>query len=590
MTSTSYNRSGVLLTRKYKELYFPSVVSSLVGSVILLTDSILAGHFLGPDALSALVLVSPLIGLSFIISRIVGGGVSAILARCSAESEPAEVQGVFTLFLVVLVGIKAIVFLPQFFFAGALLPYFVDDARLVAMALEYYVPFLLAAPLLAVAEAFEKGWRLDGRPKFFSTIAIVTYVLNAVFAIAFLKLLDMGMMGLSVASVVSQVLGFMIMATHAAGGRATVRLRVAALFDPAFARRYLLEMLKSGFPLSVGLFLEYGKTAVLNKVIFMQAGSAGLMAFSLFNTCENIIYLFIVSAGTSILMMGGMLHGEKDYVGLRLLTKHSAVMLLGTSAAFMALLVVWPQSVLLLYGVEGTADVQVATLAVSITALSFPALCLLKLATQYYIAVNQHRAATLLSALQGALIIPILPFLGMWFDIESTWIALAAQSYLCLLIAIPFLQRMRKTSGGPFADLWLLPEREPNELKTLSYVCTLENSAQVSAYLHRFLEEAVPDPLLAYKACMLAEDLSIDILKANSKAKGSVNIDLMVRRTDDGLVILIRDDGVIHNPMHEAAIRHDEPESLSERLMATLIARRIEYRRVLDLNQLVITL
>jgi Na+-driven multidrug efflux pump len=589
MTTTNYQRSGVLLTRKYKELYFPSVVSSLVGSVILLTDSILAGHFLGPDALSALVLISPLVGLSFILSRIIGGGVFSILARCSAESEPTEVHGVFTLFLVVLVCGKAIVFLPQFFFAEALLAYFADDARLLGMALEYYIPFLLTAPLLAVSEAFEKGWRLDGRPKFFSTIAIVTYILNAAFAVVFLKL-DMGMLGLSVASIVSQVLGFMIMATHALGGRATVRLRFAALTDLAFVRNYLLEMLKSGFPLSVGSFLEYAKTAVLNKVIFMQAGSAGLVAFSLFNTCENIVYLFIISAGTSVLMMGGMLHGEKDYVGLRILTRHSSMLLLAISAAFVALLLVWPQSVLLLYGIQGSADTQVATLAVSVTALSFPALCLLKTAIQYYIAVNQHRAATLLSVLQGALIIPIVPLLGTRFGVESIWIALAAQSYLALLIAIPVLHWMRKASGGLFADLWLLPEREPNELKTLSYVCTIENSAQVSAYLHRFLEDSVPDSWLAYKASMLAEDLSVDILKANANAKGSVNIDLMIRRTADGLVMRIRDDGVIHNPLRETVSRHDEPESLSERVMANLIARKIEYRRVLDLNQLVITI
>jgi hypothetical protein len=64
----------------------------------------------------------------------------------------------------------------------------------------------------------------------------------------------------------------------------------------------------------------------------------------------------------------------------------------------------------------------------------------------------------------------------------------------------------------------------------------------------------------------------------------------MIRRTADGLVMLIRDDGVIHNPLRETEIRHDEPESLSERVMANLIARKIEYRRVLDLNQLVITI
>lgn len=586
----SHSRNGVLLTRKYKELYFPSVVSSLVGSVILLTDSILAGHFLGAHALSALVLVSPLIGLSFIVSRIIGGGVSAILARCSAESGLAEVRGVFTLFLFVLVGVKALVFLPQLFFAQALLSFFADDARLVALALDYYVPFLLATPLLAVTEAFEKGWRLDGRPKFFSTIAIATYVMNVVFDIAFIKLLDMGMMGLSVASIVSQILGFVLMATHAAGGRATVGLQPRALGDLAFVRRHLLEMLKSGFPLSVGSFLEYGKTAVLNKVIFMQAGSAGLAAFSLFNICENIVYLFIISAGTSVLMMGGMLHGEKDYEGLRILTRHSTLMLLGISAVLVALLVVWPQAVPLLYGIEDVADLSGATLAVSITALSFPALCLLKNAIQYYIAVNQHRAATVLSVLQGALIIPFVPLLGLAFDIQGIWIALAAQSYVCLLVAVPLLQRIRKRSGGEFADLWLLPQKEPNELKALSYVCTKENSAQVSAYLHRFLEEAVSDPWLAYRACMLAEDLSGDILKANANARGSVNIDLLVRRTDDGLTLLMRDDGVIHNPLPDAVLRHDDPESLTERVMANLIARKIEYRRVLDLNQLIITI
>ena len=52
------------------------------------------------------------------------------------------------------------------------------------------------------------------------------------------------------------------------------------------------------------------------------------------------------------MMMGGMLHGERDYDGIRLLTRHATLGLLAVSAAFTALLVVWPQSVLLLYGIE----------------------------------------------------------------------------------------------------------------------------------------------------------------------------------------------------------------------------------------------
>ena len=99
----------------------------------------------------------------------------------------------------------------------------------------------------------------------------------------------------------------------------------------------------------------------------------------------------------------------------------------------------------------------------------------------------------MLATILDLLLSSINVLLGLAFGVTSVWIALAAQSYVCLLIAVPFLQRLRDQSGGQLADLWLLPQKEPNELQSLSYVCTQENSAGVSAYLHRFLEDVVAD-------------------------------------------------------------------------------------------------
>ncbi len=188
----------------------PSIIAMLVGSVYNITDQIFIGQVVGLLGNAATNVVFPLVGLSIAVSQLVGVGMAASfnLSLGAKQEEEAKAYVGTGLTLVALVGILFTVVV-ALFRTPILLLCGATEAAL-PYALEYLTITLWGMPFVMFSNGVYPIIRADRSPKVAMTSSLVGAGLNIFLDWLFMFPLEMGIRGAAIATVISQVVSFVI--------------------------------------------------------------------------------------------------------------------------------------------------------------------------------------------------------------------------------------------------------------------------------------------------------------------------------------------------------------------------------------------
>ena len=89
-------RNSYLVSKALKTFMFASVLASLAQRLATMTDAIVVSNLIGPDAISAINVVTPIITLFPTISLLFGIGGSVLAAKAIGRRDADEANRVFT--------------------------------------------------------------------------------------------------------------------------------------------------------------------------------------------------------------------------------------------------------------------------------------------------------------------------------------------------------------------------------------------------------------------------------------------------------------------------------------------------------------
>ena len=111
-------RNGYLISKALKSFMMASVLASLAQRLATMTDAIVVSNLIGPDAISAINVVTPIISLFPTISLLFGIGGSVLAAKAIGRRDADEANRVFTAALmaslVSSILLTVVLFLPTF--------------------------------------------------------------------------------------------------------------------------------------------------------------------------------------------------------------------------------------------------------------------------------------------------------------------------------------------------------------------------------------------------------------------------------------------------------------------------------------------
>ena len=137
-------RSPKILYKAFFINIFALVFSSLANRIAGIVDSVLAGHMLGSQALSAIKLVLS-VPDQFVTALIVllGVGLCATLISYKAKGYEQSANVIFTAIIVVSLIISVLLCVLFLLFARNIILFFSAESEFVALSLDYFYPFAL---------------------------------------------------------------------------------------------------------------------------------------------------------------------------------------------------------------------------------------------------------------------------------------------------------------------------------------------------------------------------------------------------------------------------------------------------------------
>lgn len=228
----------------------PCIISMLVNSLYNLVDQIFIGWGVGYLGNGATNVVFPFTLIAMSLALMFGDGAASFLSIKLGEKKKDAVRcGIGnTITVSVVVGIVLMIVALVFF--KPLVYLFGCTDTLYPHALEYGITVIIGLPFVIVCTALSSLIRADGNPRYSMIVMIVGCVTNIILDAIFVFPLHMGIFGAALATVIGQVVSFVI----------------AVCYIPKFkSAKVSKESLKPHFP-TIGKVASLGVSSFITQI------------------------------------------------------------------------------------------------------------------------------------------------------------------------------------------------------------------------------------------------------------------------------------------------------------------------------------
>lgn len=333
------------LKKEYRARAVEYSVGIVFAVALTMIDGVVSGHVLGLEALAATSLVFPLVSLSSFISNIITSGCSNLCAVAKGDGDYERARRLFTLGLcttIVLGFAQSVLF---YFIQNAYFKFYTTTPVIEAFARDYYRFYVFVPPFMALATFLDEMVSSDGDDMLSYAGYLVSFGVNVGVSVVLSK--TMGMGGLAIGTMLSYVCYLLVVSIHFLKKSNTYRVRLWFSFKALFG--FAEHSLKAN---AAGLCMT-AVSATFTKSILMFWGNEYLIANTVL--CAMLeIYEMINGPSEAAEYMFATYSGEKNRKGIEKLFKEALAACLFVGMAVALLLLLIPDTVLVLYGIEDT--------------------------------------------------------------------------------------------------------------------------------------------------------------------------------------------------------------------------------------------
>ncbi|MBS6627628.1 MAG: MATE family efflux transporter [Clostridiales bacterium] len=291
----------------------PIMASSLLQFMYNLVDNVVVGRYVGPEALAAVGVVSPI--NSFIIGTCMGlsSGFSIPVAQAFGASKSRQMNHYAgnSLSLCVLIGVGFAVFAE--IFSTPLLRLIHTPDNVIDMASAYIGIIYLGIPVQMLYNNLTGIARAVGDSKTPLYFLAVSTVVNLGLDLLFVGRFAMGVEGAAIATLISQVISMVLAANYVLRRNKSLRIEKS---DFRLQKQTCLHMLKIGVPLS----LQFTVTSIGSMCLQGAVNSFGsnvVAGFTAAGKVENIANIPLSGLGVSTATFISQNFGAGNYAKIR---------------------------------------------------------------------------------------------------------------------------------------------------------------------------------------------------------------------------------------------------------------------------------
>ena len=404
------------MARNIVYMAVPMTVAQLINILYNVVDRMYLGRLPGHLALTGLGLCLPIISILMGFANLCGMGGSPLCSICRGRGENEEAEQIMgnSFSLLLLFG-TALTVLCLIFRRPILYLFGASDVTF-PYANDYLTIYILGTLFVMISLGMNPFINAQGFSRMGMVTVAVGAVVNIVLDPVFIFLLDMGVKGAALATVISQACSALWVLKFLTGKKAILKLRLSALRLKAERVRRILSLGTSGFVMSMTNSLAQ---VLCNASLEAYSGDLYVGVMTVINSIREIITMPVQGITNGCQPVLGYNYGAGQYQRVRQGIRFTTVLTVGYSIAVWAVVMLLPGPLIRIFNNE--ADLIAAGIpAFRIYFATFFFMSFQFIGQSTFVGLGRSRSAVFFSLLRKAFIVApltlILPAVGFGAD------------------------------------------------------------------------------------------------------------------------------------------------------------------------------
>lgn len=549
-----------------------------------IVDTVFVSNLIGVEAMSAVTMSLPVETIVQLTGYCLGIGGSIAVGNMLGKRDKEGASKLFsvTFFVTLMVGILFV--FCAFPTAGPIARFLVHGGGMLTDYTRDYIRIsMLGAPVIGIGLLMVNYLGVENHPELASLYLILANAINLILDYIFLRFTPLGITGASLSTVLGFLFAMVVFVRYIRSDKRNlrfVRLKAGEI-------RIIKEAVVTGAPMLIFMAANFVKAFGLNTIIMHMIGEDGMAVFTV---CDNVLLIVEMLTGGIIGVIpnvAGILFGEKDYVGIRVLCKkmlrYSYIML----AVIFVIIMLFTEQITILFGSGGGELGKQMVSALRIFALCVIPYLWNKFITSYYESIEETAIASFVTLLENAAVVLPATFVGiyLWKQVDGSGINGIAAGFVATEIITVIAAWIFRKSKHKNTSFYIVPDKNPGINLDFSIRSTMDEAAVVHKKIVEFCREKNISSNKANLAAVCAEEMTVNIIKFGGKTSNWIDINLCLE--EDVCRLRIRDNGVNFNPLEYN--QDSEEFDIHGIELVKKISRSMDYIRAIDMNNTIIS-
>lgn len=577
-------RNNRLLNTKLNKYIIPGIMMSLALQLGNIVDTIFVSNLIGVEAMSAVTMSLPVETIIQLTGYCLGIGGSIAVGNMLGKRDKESASKLFSATFLVTLMVGIIFSVCAFPTAAPIARLLVPGGGILQNYTRDYIRIsMLGAPVIGIGLLVVNYLGVENHPELASAYLILANVINLVLDYIFLRYTPFGVTGASLSTVLGFLFAMSIFVLYIRSDKRNIQF--VRLKGKDFG--IMKEALVAGIPMLVFMATNFIKSLGLNTIIIHQTGEDGMAVFTV---CDNVLLIVEMLTGGIIGVIpnvAGVLYGEKDYMGIRVLCKKMLKYSYIVLAAIFVAIMVFTEQITILFGSGGGELGRQMVYALRIFALCVIPYLWNKFIISYYESIEETAIASFVTFLENAVVILPATYVGICIfkQIYGTGVDGIAAGFVATEIITVIAGWIFRKIKHKNTSFYIVPDKNPGVNLDFSIKSTMEEAQTVNRRIMEFCKEKGVSANKANLAAVCAEEMTVNIIQYGGKTSNWIDINLCLE--DDLCRLRIRDNGVNFNPLEYS---HDyEDFDIHGIELVKKISKSMDYIRAIDMNNTIIS-
>lgn len=537
-------RNSFIVSKALKTFVMAAVLTAAASQLAHTADSMIVGHVVGPDAVSAINLVLPLVEVLNCMAFLICFGANAMCAQAIGSNDLDKVARTFTATLLTVMTLGLGVAVGMSLFSQQIVDAMSEEPRLNGMAYDYIHTYAMGGWLQMLSYGLCLFVATDGRPRMVTIAVVAGAVTNIAVDFLTISVLGMGVDGAAIGSLSMFLVNILILAGYLRKSSSSYRIKWPGKSIVGIFR----ENVREGAPITLSNSLMAVTIMLINDIVLRYLGSDGLFIWSVCLQMLLLSYVFIDGVIESMFAIGGVLVGERDLRGLEILVRQ-ALIIIATLVALVIVMMYMPGVVGHMFGVTaGTELASELDRVLRIFALMLIPFAVTQILLSTYQILGHDKASVVTATAQTAMLV-----IGVWMvarveGIELWWGFFLACA-LVLLFQVGFTTARSRMVKSRISPLTMIPHDSGGPTFDRSVRYDINEVCATLADIDAFLKSSHVSAANAFKVNICCEELMTNIATHAEGRIVSQTFDVHIHVNDEGIFVTLKDAGRPFDPV-----------------------------------------